>query len=62
MPKNLAALSGIGERFQDTAELYAKIIISELGLPNHLKTIKPTNVGGVAGGQKYVYHSIYCNL
>jgi hypothetical protein len=31
---------------------YAKIIISELLLPDDEKTIKPAEVGGVAGGSK----------
>jgi hypothetical protein len=39
----------------DTAALYAKIIISELGLPYKEKTIKPTDIGGVAGGQKVCF-------
>lgn len=37
---------------------YGKIIISEYYLPVHHKTIKPIELGGVLGGQKYVVHNI----
>ena len=33
------------------AESYGKIIISEKCLPNEKKTIKPIEIGGIAGGQ-----------
>jgi hypothetical protein len=44
------AAAQIAREFTDTAALYAKIIISELCLPDEEKTIKPINIGGVAGG------------
>ena len=38
---------------------YGKIIISEAFLENKYKTIKPLdNLGGQAGGEKYMYHDI----
>ncbi len=40
--------------FVFSAESYGKIIISEYLLPNHKKTIPPVNVGGIAGGEKYI--------
>ena len=40
------------------AETYGRIIISENCLPEHEKTIKPTSIGGVAGGRKYICHGI----
>jgi hypothetical protein len=40
--------------FLQNAESYGKIILSELFLPTAKKTIKPENIGGHLGGQKYV--------
>jgi hypothetical protein len=37
---------------QDFAVSEAKIIIDEIGLPVEQKSIKPVNLGGIAGGQK----------
>jgi tetratricopeptide (TPR) repeat protein len=37
---------------------YGKIIISELYLPVSQKTIRPSSLGGVAGGEKYIVHNI----
>ena len=47
---DLAALS---EEFVRTATLYGKMIISERFLPEYKKTIKPLDLGGIAGGIKY---------
>jgi hypothetical protein len=44
--------------FVYAAQLYGKIIISELSLPVQRKTIKPVSVGGIAGGEKYVCQNI----
>ena len=44
--------------FVHTASLYGKIIISELALPVHNKTIRPIAVGGIAGGEKYIVQNI----
>lgn len=40
----------LGKDFSETATLYAKIIINEVFLPDHLKTFKGIDLGGVAGG------------
>lgn len=40
------------------ASTYAKIIISELLLPESEKTVKPAALGGLAGGTKYVVQNI----
>ena len=40
------------------AEAYGKIIISEQCLPSSMKTIKPVQLGGVAGGEKYICQGI----
>lgn len=44
------ALNQLIQEFTDTATLYAEIIISEMCLPQDMKTIKAIDVGGVAGG------------
>jgi hypothetical protein len=44
------------EEFAQLAKRIGTIIISELFLPIHQKTIPPaTCMGGIAGGEKYVY-------
>jgi hypothetical protein len=37
--------------------LYSKIIVSELGLTHEEKTLKPTAIGGIAGGSKWYVDS-----
>eukprot|EP01129_Flabellula_baltica_P012033 TRINITY_DN5373_c0_g1_i1.p1 TRINITY_DN5373_c0_g1~~TRINITY_DN5373_c0_g1_i1.p1 ORF type:complete len:726 (-),score=148.54 TRINITY_DN5373_c0_g1_i1:468-2645(-) len=44
--------------FVYSAKTYSKIIISESSLPDHVKTIKPVSVGGVAGGSKFIVQNI----
>lgn len=36
------------------ARTYGRVIISELGLPVGAKTIPPANIGGKAGGLKFI--------
>jgi hypothetical protein len=48
----------LAQDFIYAASSYAKIIISEYYLPYQFKTIKPVNIGGVLGGQKYIVHNI----
>jgi len=46
--------------FASFASHIARTIISELHLPNEWKTYKPsTDVGGIAGGEKYVVGSLF---
>lgn len=52
------ALLGLAHDFLYSATAYGKIIISEVYLPDSEKTIKPVNMGGVAGGSKYIVHNI----
>jgi len=52
------ALIGLAQDFLYSATAYGKIIISEVYLPDSKKTIKPANVGGVAGGSKYIAQDI----
>ena len=51
-------LSSSKKDFIQAAKTYGRIIISEVYLPSHKKTIKPINLGGVAGGEKYIVHNI----
>ncbi|ELR18277.1 uncharacterized protein ACA1_370310 [Acanthamoeba castellanii str. Neff] len=51
-------LSHHAHDFLSAAETYGKIIISERYLSNDLKTIKPVDMGGAAGGTKYICRGI----
>src|SRR4051812_29111979 len=46
-------LGALHEQFVSTATMYGKMIISERFLPDSKKTIKPSEMGGLAGGIKY---------
>ena len=48
----------IARDFADMASNYGHIIISELHLPSSAKSIKPVELGGHLGGQKYLVHNI----
>lgn len=37
----------------------AEIIVLEVSHPPQLKTIKPLNIGGIAGGEKYIHENIF---
>ncbi|KYQ91337.1 hypothetical protein DLAC_08285 [Tieghemostelium lacteum] len=52
-PERFQKLSTIANDFVYCADVFGKIIISELHLPMESKTIKPLDLGGVAGGQKF---------
>ena len=47
-------LSQLSEDFVTYATQYSETIVRELSLPDHLKTISSVDVGGVAGGGKYL--------
>eukprot|EP01116_Phalansterium_solitarium_P022569 TRINITY_DN7502_c0_g1_i1.p1 TRINITY_DN7502_c0_g1~~TRINITY_DN7502_c0_g1_i1.p1 ORF type:complete len:1638 (+),score=449.85 TRINITY_DN7502_c0_g1_i1:121-5034(+) len=51
-------LLNLTQDFQHTVVQYGKIIISERYLPVSQKTIQPVPIGGIAGGDKYLVHSI----
>jgi Clustered mitochondria/WD domain, G-beta repeat/Translation initiation factor eIF3 subunit 135 len=52
-------LRDLYKSFQSQAEMYARVVVAERDLPNAQKTVKQaTNLPGVAGGNKYVVHSI----
>lgn len=44
--------------FFHASSLYGEIIVSELTVPSSLKSIQPVNVGGIAGGDKYIVDNI----
>ena len=47
----------LGHQFVNEAKTYGKIIITELGKPDHLRTIRPSNMKGIAGGARVLYLS-----
>lgn len=47
------------EEFVGQVKRIASTIISEVSVPPHLKTIRPLQVGGVAGGEKYIHDNIF---
>jgi len=51
-------MNQLSNDFFHAASLYAQVIISELPLPVSLKSIQPVNVGGIAGGDKYIVDNI----
>jgi hypothetical protein len=52
-------LSSLSRDFVHIAKTFGKIIISERFLPPAARTINPcVSVGGLAGGEKYIYHGI----
>lgn len=52
------ALHRLSMDFLGVAETYGKVIIAELSLPDNEKSIKPINIGGVAGGSKYAVRGL----
>jgi hypothetical protein len=59
--KRIAAYSNLGKLYQnfiDTATLYGKILISERYLPEECRTFKACNIGGIAGGEKFLVQNI----
>lgn len=59
--KRIAAYSKLGKLYQnfiDTATMYGKILISERYLPEECRTFKSCNIGGIAGGEKFLVQNI----
>jgi hypothetical protein len=54
----LQKLGRLDEEFVRTATLYGKVIIGERFLPDSKKTIPPVDIGGKAGGIKYIVEGI----
>eukprot|EP01117_Protostelium_nocturnum_P018219 TRINITY_DN7584_c0_g1_i1.p1 TRINITY_DN7584_c0_g1~~TRINITY_DN7584_c0_g1_i1.p1 ORF type:complete len:891 (+),score=348.35 TRINITY_DN7584_c0_g1_i1:80-2752(+) len=51
-------LKGLASDFGYAASTYGRIIITENSLPIERKTIKPVEIGGIAGGQKFIVSGI----
>lgn len=51
-------ISNLGKDFEYAARMYGKVIISEKFFPYGMKTIKPVNISGMAGGEKYLVGGI----
>ena len=49
----------ISKAFTEAARDLAKQIVDELRLPSEQRTIQPVDVGGVAGGEKYIRNGIF---
>ncbi|KAL6066162.1 Clu domain-containing protein [Balamuthia mandrillaris] len=56
------ALALLSRDFVKTASMYGRIVISEYFIPPEKKTIKPVNVGGLAGGEKFICRNIFFKL
>lgn len=52
------ALIHLAQDFIYSSCSYGRIIISEAFVPDHMKTIKPTAMGGIVGGDKYIVNNI----
>jgi hypothetical protein len=61
-PVPYKALSAFASEFHYFSEMYARVIVSELPLPNHLKTIPEVEIGGIAGGRKFICNNILFKL
>ena len=57
--KKYRKLSALSADFVHTAKNVGKMIISEFSFKKEERTFDPKNVGGVAGGEKYLYHNIF---
>lgn len=51
-------ISNLSRNFCATARRYGSLIVSELHLPDEMKTIRPSNMGGIIGGAKYIVGGI----
>ena len=61
--QDMARVQQITHDFEDLSRLYSRVILSELGLADAEKTVKPTSrYGGLAGGAKYVVRGIFFKL
>eukprot|EP01125_Pyxidicula_operculata_P010592 TRINITY_DN3486_c0_g1_i1.p1 TRINITY_DN3486_c0_g1~~TRINITY_DN3486_c0_g1_i1.p1 ORF type:complete len:1904 (+),score=397.79 TRINITY_DN3486_c0_g1_i1:1-5712(+) len=53
-----SALNSLANGFFQTAATYGKMIISEQNIPDHKKELKTKNIGGRAGGSKFLVHGL----
>ena len=52
-------LGKLVKEFNDTALLIGRHIIDEVDVPAKEKSIPPVDVGGIAGGSKFIYGGIF---
>lgn len=52
------AIGRLGRRFAREIRPVCEQIVAEMGLPDSEKTIKPANVGGIAGGVKFIHNGV----
>lgn len=57
--RSFSSLTKLANNFSHVSENYGRIIISELHLPYHAKSLKPLNNYGIASGQKFVVNNIF---
>jgi len=57
-PEKYRELSRLAREFVFVASTYGRVIISEMTLPESNKSIKSVQVGGIAGGRKYIAQGI----
>ncbi|CAM9859639.1 unnamed protein product, partial [Chrysoparadoxa australica] len=55
-------LASLNRDFEATATYYGKAIISEYFLHDYMRTITPQKLGGVAGGEKFLWRGILFKL
>jgi hypothetical protein len=53
------AINKLWTEFSDFTCKIVGTLVAELTLPNALKSIQQAQVGGIAGGNKYVYHGVF---
>jgi hypothetical protein len=51
-------LANLSRNFVAVSQTYARIIVRELHYPNERKVIKPVDLGGLIGGEKYICSGI----
>ena len=55
----LQALQNLGRDMNNAAQILGTQIVLEMGLPADAKLIKPVDVGGVAGGEKFIAAGLF---
>lgn len=56
--EKFSSLARLAREFVYVAETFSRVIISEMGLPVADKSIKPIDIGGIAGGTKYIVQGV----
>lgn len=56
--KSCEDVERVARDFYSQATLYGRVIISEMGMPDEEKTVKPVQMGGTLGGKKFLVRGI----